>query len=76
VINGSILNGLPSNILFSFVLNEPPGAKIIREPTTILYKQINKSKLDSIEFYFIDDDGNDVDFQGETITFTLQLIKE
>ena len=37
---GSLRNGFPSNILFSIVLNEPPGAKIVREPNLILYKHI------------------------------------
>ncbi len=74
-IEGSILNGLPSSILFSFVLDAGPGYKIIKEPNVILYKKINKSKLESLYFYLLDDDGNEVDLQGETLTFTTQVIK-
>ena len=71
----SLRNDLPSNILFSIVLNEPPGAKIVREPNLILYKHIYKQKLDSIEFWMEDDDGNLIDNHGETISFTLQMKK-
>ena len=39
---GSLKNGLPSNILFTIILNEVPGAKIVREPNLILYKHIYK----------------------------------
>ena len=72
---GSLRNDLPSNILFSIVLNEPPGAKTVREPNLILYQHIYKQKLDSIEFWMEDDDGNLIDNHGETISFTLQMKK-
>ena len=72
---GSIRNGFPSNILFSVVLNEPPGAKIVREPNLILYKHIYKEKLDSIDFWMEDDDGNRIDNHGEVISFTLHMKK-
>ena len=72
---GSIRNGFSSNILFSVILNEPPGAKIVREPNLILYKHIYKLKLDSISFWLEDDDGNQVDMHGETIGFTIHMKK-
>ena len=72
---GSLRNGSPSNILFSIVLNEPPGAKIVREPNLILYKHIYKQKLDSLEFWLEDDEGNLIDNHGETIAFTLHMKK-
>ena len=74
-INGSIQNGLRQPILFSFVLNKPAGYKILCEPETIHYKKINKSVLNPITFYLEDDNNEEVDFIGETLTFTLQMIK-
>ena len=71
----SLRNGFPSNISLSIVLNEPPGAKIVREPNLILYKHIYKQKLDSIEFWMEDDEGNLIDNHGETIAFTLHMKK-
>ena len=35
---------------------------------------MNKSRLDYIEFFLEDDIGNEVDFNGEVLCFTLHLI--
>ena len=74
-IQGSIVNGKREPILFSFALSSPPGHKIYKESRVKLFKKINKSVLSHITFYFEDDDYKPVDFHGETISFTCQLIK-
>ena len=74
-VDGSIVNGIREQILFSFNLSSPPGYKIIKEPNIILYKKINKTRLDSIQFFLEDNNHNRVDFNGETLTFTIQIIK-
>ena len=74
-INGSVVNGVREPILYSFVLDKPAGYKIFSEPETIHYKKINKSVLNTITFYLEDDNNKEVDFNGETLTFTLQMIK-
>ena len=74
-IQGSIVNGVREPILYSFALSSPPGHKIDKEPRVKLFKKINKSVLSHITFYFEDDDHKPVDFNGETISFTCQLIK-
>ena len=38
-VDGSIVNGIREQILFSFNLSALPGYKIIKEPTTVLYKK-------------------------------------
>ena len=75
-IQGSIVNGKREPILYSFALSSPPGHKIYKEPRVKLFKKINKSVLSHITFYFEDDDYQPVDFHGETISFTCQLIKK
>ena len=70
-IDGSIQDGVRQSILFSFVLEKPAGYKVFCEPETIHYKKINKSVLNTITFYLNDDDNEEVDFNGETMTFTL-----
>ena len=75
VINASVVNGLRQPILYSFVLDKKPGYKVFSEPETIHYKKINKSVLNTITFYLEDDNNQEVDFNGETLTFTLQMIK-
>ena len=74
-IDGSIQNGLRQPILYSFVLDEKPGYKIFCEPETIHYKKINKSVLNTNTFYLEDDHNKEVDFNQETLNFTLQMIK-
>ena len=72
---GSVVNGLRHPILYSFVLDKLPGYKVFCEPETIHYKKINKSVLNTIIFYLEANDRKEVDFNGETLTFTLQMIK-
>ena len=74
-VDGSIVNGIRGQILFSFNLSAPPGYTIIKEPTTVLYKLINKTRLDTIQLFLEDSNHNPVDFNGETLTFTIQIIK-
>ena len=74
-IDGSVVDGVRQPILYSFVLDKPSGYKVFCEPETIHYKKINKSVLNTITFYLEDDSDKVVDFNQETMTFTLQMIK-
>ena len=75
VIDGSVVNGLRQSILYSFVLDKKPGYKVFSQPETIHYKKINKSVVNTITFYLEDGNNKVVEFNGETLTFTLQMIK-
>ena len=70
-VDGSIVNGTREQSLLSFNLSAPPGYKIIKEPNIVLYKKIYKTRLDKIQ----DCNHNPVDFNGETLTITIQNIK-
>ena len=74
-IDGSTQDGVRLPILFSFVLDKPSGYKVFCEPETIHYKKINKSVLNTIKLYLEDDNNEEVNFNGEVLTFTLQMIK-
>ena len=74
-IGGSIQDGVRQPILFSFVLDKPSGYKVFCKPETIHYKKINKSVLNTITFHLEDDTNSEVNFNQETLTFTLQMIK-
>ena len=74
-IDGSVVDGVRQPILYSFVLDKPSGYKVFCEPETTHYKKINKSILNTITFYLEDDSDKVVDFNQETMTFTLQMIK-
>ena len=71
----SIMNVVREPILYSFALDQPPGRKIHKEPRIRLFKKLNKRVLSHITFYLEDDDYKPVDFNGETISFTCQLIE-
>ena len=75
VIDGSVVNGSRQPILYSFVLDKKPGYKVFSEPETRHYKKINKTVLNIITIYLEDENNEEVNFNGETLTFTLQTIK-
>ena len=74
-VDGSIVNGIREQILFSFNLSAPAGYKIIKEPNVVLNEKINKTRLDTIQFFLEDSNHNRVDFNGETLPFTIQFIR-
>ena len=74
-IDGSIQDGVRQTILFSFLLDKPSGYKVFCQPETIHYKEINKSVFNTIIFYLEDDKNEEVILNQETLTFTLQMIK-
>ena len=75
VIDRSVVNGVRQRILFSFIFDKPSGSKVFGEPETIHYKKINKAVLITITFYLEDDNNEEVNFNGKTLTFTLQMIR-
>ena len=74
-IDGSLVDGIRQSILYGFVLDKLPGYKVFSEPETIHYEKINESVLNTITFYLEDDKNEEVGFNGETLTFTLQMNK-
>ena len=74
-IDGSVVNWKRGPIPFSFSLNKPAGYKVFSESETIHYERIDKSVLNTRSFHLQDDNFEKVDFNQETRTFTLQLIK-
>ena len=72
---GSNINGIQQPVLYSFVLDRPPGYKFFFELETIRYKKTNISVLNTITFYKEDVNFEEVNFNENTLTFTLQLIR-
>ena len=73
--NGSVLNGIREPFLYCFGLDKPPGDKIYQKPRIKFFKKINKFVSSHIAFYLEYDDRKALDFNGEPISFTCQLIK-
>ena len=74
-IQGSIVIGIRQAILYSFVPSSPAGRKIYQKSRIKHLKKINIFVLSHVIFYLEYDDQKPVDSNGETISFTCQLIK-
>ena len=74
-VDGSIVNGIREQTLFSINLSALPEYQTMKEPNIILYKIVfYTKKLDSIQFFFKDSNHNPVDNISEALTFTIQII--
>ena len=73
VINGSLVNDIKQPKLFSFLLNRPTGYKVLCQFKTVHYMKINKPTLNTMTCYLEEDSNEEVNFNGETLTFLLQL---
>ena len=71
--NGSIVNGTREFILNSFAVDKPPGHKIYKEPRFKFFKR--KINVFCLITFYLEDERKAVDFNGETISFTCQLVK-
>ena len=74
-IDGSVVDGLRQPILYSFVSDKKLGYKVFSQPETKHYKKIRKSVLNTITFYLEYHNKKVVNFNRETLIFTLQMIK-
>ena len=75
VIDGFLENSLRQPILLGFNLDKPAGYKLFCEPEAKQYKTVNKPVLNTITFYLEDDNKEEGNFNQETLTFKLQMIK-
>ena len=74
-VDGSIAYGIREQIFISFNLSASLGYKIIKELNSILYKKINKTRLDSLQLFLEDNNHHPVDFKSETLPFTIQNVR-
>ena len=75
VFDSSVVNRIREPILFSFTLDKPSWYKVFFQRQTIPYEKMNKFVLNTITFYLEDDNNKEVNFKGQTLTFTLQMTK-
>ena len=73
VISGAKDNGKDTDILYTFNLTESPGYLINIIPTNILYQNVNKDRIEYIEFHIKDEHGRPIHFNGDVLSFTLHL---
>lgn len=73
IAEGSYLNGQPVHIIHQFFPNVSPGFKIIESPQNVIYFPVTGKIIDKIIIKIVDQDGELVNFRGETITLRLHL---
>lgn len=73
IVDGSYKNGEKLHILHTFYPSVPPGYKIIERPQNLVYLPINTSYISEIVVNVQDQNGNLIDFQGETITLRIHI---
>ncbi|KAK9720488.1 hypothetical protein QE152_g22067 [Popillia japonica] len=64
-----------SHTLYEFAPSVEPGYSINIEPRNIIYLPISTTHIDKITLRLIDQDGDPVNFRGETIVIRLELKK-
>lgn len=70
----SYLNSQPTHAIHSLTLDVDPGFHISDKPFDIRYFKISNNKyIDNITIRIVDQNGNLIDFRGETITLELHL---
>lgn len=75
LVQGTYNNGSPSHIIHEFVPDVSPGHRYIEKPQNIIYLPVNKYCISSLSVKILDENGNYVDFRGESIQLRLHLRK-
>ena len=74
LIGGSYIDGLMLPIIYSFFPDVSPGEKIIESPRNLIYLPITSSgSIPRIEISLLDQNGDTIDFRGETVTIRLHI---
>ena len=69
------LYGRREQRLSSFNFNALPGYNTIKEPITVVYNKIKKNNIKQNPVFLEDSYHKSVDFNKESLTFTIQISK-
>lgn len=75
IINGAYINNIAAHTIHQFSPKVDPGYKIVEVPNTIIYFPIIVRSISSINLALVDQNGNSINFRGETITIRLHIKK-
>lgn len=73
IVHGSYNDGVNEHILHTFCPTVAPGFKIIEKPHNLVYLPVNTRYISDIELNVLDQDGNLVDFRGETVSVRIHV---
>lgn len=73
IISGSYSNSTRSHILHEFSPTVAPGYKMVEVPRNLIYLPVNVKTISSLTVKIIDQDGDLINFRGETISIRVHL---
>ena len=75
IISGSYVNSSTQNTIYSFFPNASPGYKIVESPINLVYLPVTLDTINSMEVSITDQDGNQLNLRGETLTMRFHIRK-
>lgn len=75
IVSGSFYNNKPTHTIYEFSPDVPPGYKINERSNNIIYLPVNVRQISTITIRIIDQNGDSINFRGETINIRLHLRK-
>ena len=75
IISGSYVNSSSQNTIYSFFPNVSPGYKIVESPINLVYLPITLDTIHSLETSITDQDSNQLNLRGETLTMRFHIRK-
>lgn len=75
ITTGAYINNQPSHTIHEFFPSVEPGFKIIEVPRHVIYLPITVKTIHSISVNIVDQNGELINFRGETITIRVHIKK-
>lgn len=75
IITGAYANNKPVHTIHEFFPTVSPGFKIIEVPQNVIYLPVTVKSIHTLSLSIVDQDGNLVNFRGETITIRVHIKK-
>ena len=75
IISGSYVNSSSQNTIYSFFTDVSPGYKIVESPINLVYLPITLDTIHSLETSITDQNGNQLNLRGETLTMRFHIRK-
>lgn len=73
ITRGAYSNGKEVHTIHEFFPAVPPGYKIIEKPLEVIYLPVTVKSIDYLQLRLVDQDGDLVNFRGETVTVRLHI---
>ena len=73
ITTGAYINNRKLHTIHEFFPTVPPGYKIVEVPSHVIYLPIAVKTIHRLQLRIVDQDGDLVNFRGETITIRLHI---